>query len=244
MTNSYSLSQEENRNIILIHGANNNLEAFFPLKNEFEQMGYKVTLVTLPGHGKIRKEAPEFKSAFALFNQTMLELTKVPYSVVAFSQGALYFQLWLQKHQENLPLKQVLLAPALYIHRQNFLYKLIQKLPSGLFIKSLAPKKFRRYQTFRIWEYRILLESMNTFHRHKKALKVPSLILIDPKDEMVDAKKLETELGQDPLATFKLWPRDYIRRGLTYHHILFHPDHFQKDDWQAFIKEIQVFLRE
>ena len=241
MTNSYSLSPNKNK-IILIHGANNNLEAFYPLKEEFERMGHKVELVVLPGHGEIRKEAPDFKSAFSHFNQTMLALTNEPYSVVAFSQGALYFQLWLQKHQENLPLKQILLAPALYIHRQNFLYKLIQKLPTGLFIKSLAPRKFRRYQTFRIWEYRILLESMNTFHRHKKALKVPSLILIDPKDEMVDAKKLEKELASDPNVKFKLWVRDYIRRGLTYHHILFHPDHFQKDDWQSFMKEIEDFL--
>lgn len=245
MTNSYSLSPTKRPNLILIHGSNNNAAAFKPLYDELKNLGWNAHFVTLPCHGENRREAVDFKTAFQVFDKKMEALISEPYVVVAFSHGGLYLQLWLEKHKGNLPLKQVLLAPSLYIHRQKTVEKLLKMLPKFFFVKSLAPAPFRRYQTMTVWEYRILLDGMGIYQRHNKGFKIPTLLMIDPKDELVDAKLLESKVkeGNTSLLEFQFWNRDYLTKGFARHHIFFHPNYFSKEDWQSFLNRIQDFLK-
>lgn len=232
--------------IILIHGLNNNLECFFPLRDQFKNLGYSVDLLCLPGHGdNNRDEARNFESALECFEQNILELIEDPYVVIAFSQGALYLQLWLEKNHLPLPLAQVLLAPALYIRHFGKLDMIMSGLPAFAFILSQMPRKLRRYYYLHVWEYRTLFNKAKKFQELKAPMRVPTLVLIDPKDEVVDAQKLKSELdGRNSGAEVIYYRRDYLKgRRPGKYHILFHPDYFTKDDWTAFTTNINEFIK-
>jgi pimeloyl-ACP methyl ester carboxylesterase len=226
--------------LILIHGLNNNLQAFSPLMDRFKSLGYECHLICLPGHGEIREEARELNNAFNCFDRNITPLTDRPYFIIAFSHGALYTQLWLEKRPDRRPLGQILLAPAFYIKRHSVTEFLMNKLPAFFLIKSIAPKALRKYSALRVWEYRILLRGMKSFQKLRSPFKIPTLILVDPLDELLDTKLLEEKVQSK--TNFVLWPRKNLKKGMGCHHIIFHPDYFEKEDWDKFIKKICEFI--
>ncbi|WPU63164.1 alpha/beta hydrolase [Peredibacter starrii] len=241
MTNSYSLSQSRPR-ILFIHGLNNNSDSFKPIMQHFESRGFETEFLILPGHDDNRKEARDFESSLALFDQKMKALGDRPYYVIAFSHGALYLQLWMEKNPTNKPLKQALLAPALYTHRQGTVRSLLAFLPAFLWVKSLSPKEFRRYEFLTVAEYRMLLKGMVTLHKLERSFQIPTMVMIDPKDELVDAETLKEEVEKKNETKVIFYERGYLNKGLGSHHILFHPDYFLPNDWTLFMSSIEDFF--
>lgn len=230
--------------ILIIHGLNNNMEAFVPLKCKLEAIGYETSLLCLPGHGYNREETRDFENAMEIFNQKMGEYT-TPYYVIAFSQGALYLQLWLKKNPSRLPKAQLLLAPALFIRHFSKLNCLLAGLPSFAFIMSQMPKKLRRYNYLYIWEYRTLFNKAKRFQKDISHFKIPTLILVDPKDELVDSQKLKSKLNQiHSGAEVVFLRRDYLKgKRPGKYHILFHPNYFSPEDWEYFVNKIDLFFK-
>jgi len=232
--------------LLIIHGLNNNAAFFQPIRNHFENLGWETHFIVLPCHGENRFEARDFKEAFACFDRNMKEKATSPYHVLAFSQGALFLQLWLESGKGLMPMSQVLLAPALYIHRLKMLSQMIKFLPGFAFIKSFSPKGFSRWKTLMIWEYRILMDAIHTWQKRAHAFKVPTLLIVDPEDELVDAmalKKYHEESFQDWFE-FEFWERPYLNRkyGLGRHHILMHPRYFSEPDWDRFTSRVNYFF--
>lgn len=226
--------------LILIHGLNNNLEAFGPLKAAFTKLGYECHVMCLPGHGENRDEARNLESAFAHFDQSLTKLIQEPYFVLAFSQGALFLQLWLSQTNSPRPLAQLLLAPALYIRNFETLGRTLKLLPSFMTILSVMPKPLRRYWYLNVWEYRTLFEASAKYQTLKSSHEVPTKVLVDPKDEVVDAQKLQKELGHLVELVVRDFPKG-TRPGK--HHIIFHPDYFRPKEWENFISKIDGFFR-
>ncbi|HXH30218.1 MAG TPA: alpha/beta fold hydrolase [Bacteriovoracaceae bacterium] len=242
MTNSYSSSKKALR-LVFIHGLNNNPECFLPIMDHFRALGYETELVVLPGHGEVREETSSHKTAFSHFTSRMKLISTAPYAVIAFSQGALYLQLWLEKNPDNKPVSQVLLAPALYLRRQKFLDKVLLKLPAWLTIKSFSPKPFRRYHTMKIWEYRTLFDGVKTYQKTKGKFRIPTKVFIDPMDELVDSQTLEECLAASNLGHgVELVRRPTLKRGPGQHHIIFHPDYFRPEEWERFTGLVLDFL--
>lgn len=233
--------------VILIHGMNNNLESFSPLKEKLSSYGLNAEILCLPGHKDNREESKDLKTAFHHFDQSMKKLMQDPYVIVAFSQGALYLQLWLEKNSLPRPKAQVLLAPALFIKGQSRLEKLMTTLPRFLFILSQTPKPLRRYFSLYVWEYRTLFQGIKKFQSMKSAFRIPTMVIVDPKDELVDAKMLKDELEKrnpDGLNIhFQERPHLKGRRPGKYH-ILFHPNYFEKEEWDVFCTRISEFLKQ
>lgn len=242
MTDSYNLFPKNPPKLLIIHGLNNNPSSFGPIQGHFKDQGFDVVFITLPCHGQERNEAKDFKTAFAVFDMKMREEIVENYSVLAFSHGALYLQLWLEKNPHMKPLCQILLAPALYVQRYEKLTRAFRLLPSFFPIKSFSPKAFRKYQTLTVKEYRILFEGINTFQKHKAGFKIPTLLIVDPLDELIDVPKLRDELVKNEKVDFREWQRDYLKTGIGRHHILFHPDYFEKNDWEKFTGDLREFL--
>ncbi len=202
----------------------------------FQESGYETDMIILPGHGKDRGEARNLKIAEKAFNESMKRL-KGPYHAVAFSQGALYLQLWLKKNPGHGPLRQILLSPALYIRKQLIIEKALKLLPSFIVIKSLAPRRFRRYEILTAGEYNTLVQGILSFQKLPKAFPIPTLVLIDPKDELVHAQNLKLHHQE-----IEFIERPGLKKGMGGHHILFHPDYFQKDHWKEFTRKMLLFL--
>lgn len=242
MTNSYSLFPTRPR-IVFFHGLNNNSDSFAPIMQFFKSKGFETELVVLPGHGDIRTEAREFKSSLGVFDQKMKALGDRPYYAIAFSHGALYLQLWMEKNPANRPIKQVLLAPAFFTHRQEFVRRIFNALPSFFLIKSFSPKNFRRYEFLTVSEYRTLIQGMMTLQKLGRPFRIPTMVLIDPKDELVDAKTLKVEIEQrNDGQKVIFYERDYLKKGLGCHHLLFHPDYFSEHDWKDFTQRIERYF--
>jgi esterase/lipase len=242
MTN---LSDSSPIKLLIIHGLNNNLEGFYPLRDACRDMGFETHLITLPGHGEDRNEAKSFKLAFGAFSESMEKHTDSPYQVIAFSQGALFLQLWMQTNPKMKPLSQILLAPALFINRQSLIEKVISLLPSFVFIVSQTPEKVRRYPKLYIWEYRTLFEAVKRFQGAKAAFPVPTLVMIDPQDELINATLLESTLKSWNTSNFEfqLIHRPVISApGLGKHHVIFHPDYYGPGMWFDFVGKIKRFL--
>jgi alpha-beta hydrolase superfamily lysophospholipase len=244
MTNLYNSSKRPK--LLIIHGLNNNLKAFEHLRDEFQTLGHDCHFITLPGHDKDRDEARTFQSAFKVFDTQMKVYCHEPYAVIAFSQGALYLQLWIAANKQFAPLAQVLLAPALYINHQKIITRLLSVLPSFAFVPSLTPLKLRRYHKLHIWEYRTLFEAVKRFQEIKEMAQVPTLILIDPEDELINVEKLKQSIYA---LNEKHIEFDFVIRKTTKalssgkHHILFHPQYFNEEQWKSSISKLAHFLR-
>ena len=240
MTDSYNLFR--NHKIVFFHGLNNNPECFAPLMEYFQNLGFETQMIILPCHGQNRKEARNAVEALDVFTESMKKLEGTQYDAIAFSHGALYLQLWLEKNVAYKPRRQILLAPALFIRRQKLIEKALKILPGYFIIKSLSPKPLRRFEILSAAEYSILIQGVLDYQRNMTEFKIPSLVLIDPKDELVDAQVLKQKIElRNRNFNVELVVRPYLKR-LGAHHILFHPEYFSKEDWKTFSQKLQVFL--
>jgi hypothetical protein len=77
-------------------------------------------------------------------------------------------------------------------------------------------------------------------------MKIPTLILIDPKDEVVDAKRIKQELDNRKTgAKIEYFERKYLRgRRPGKYHILFNPEYFKPSDWNLLIARMDEFLKD
>lgn len=215
---------------------NNNLECFYPMKDALALNGHEVVLVTLPNHGEIRSEVLNFDEGLKLFSEKMKPLVNEDYHVVAFSLGALYFENWLATHKERAPLSYVLLAPAVAVNFESLIRPFFKRLPKTFFILSQMPKVFRRYDKLFFWDYVLLLDGIERF-RNLPSEHSPSAVFIDPKDELVSARKVQNLYQNKGCEIFEI-RRKNLKKTLGRHHIIFHPDYFQKEEWKDFIQRI------
>lgn len=225
--------------ILLIHGLNNRPEAFWSLRDSLVDLGYIVHLITLPGHGEERTELENWNRSSAAFKETMKDLTKDPYVVIAFSQGALHFQDYMTENLVTLPVAQILLAPALFLRNYSIVKRLAKILPATFKIPSTMPKPFRRYDFLYVGEYRNLLEGVKKFGEGKLKFPVPTMVIVDKKDELVDAAKLKAKF--DSHVTILERPFLFGRRPGK-HHIIFHPDYYENQGWEKFITDIHQWI--
>ncbi len=224
------------RRLVVIHGLNNNAASFAPLIAHFQRLGVRVDFVVLPGHGDGRLETGNLDEALRAFSERMEPFRGTPFSVLSFSHGALYLQLWLMSGGGFSPERQVLLAPALYLRREPLVCALLKLLPASLPIKSLSPSAFRRYDVLRARDYQVLVRGMRRFRARGREFPLPTLTLIDPRDELVDARALR---AHHPQTVFVERPQ---LRGVGAHHILFHPDYFTPHEWTEFTARLEEFL--
>lgn len=225
--------------VIIIHGLNNSLDAFGPLRDALKAKGFECQLVCLPGHGEDRHEAQGPENSALLFDKTMRQLIGGPYAVIAFSQGALYFQMWLQHTKLQKPIAQVLLAPAIAIRNFSLVRGLAKILPSKLIIKSQLPEGLRRFSYLYVRDYELLFETVMKFDQAVKAFKIPTLIIADTKDELVDARKLLARYNEKVL----LLERPYLKgRKPGKYHIVFHPEYYDQKDWDKVLKTMAEFI--
>lgn len=230
--------------LIILHGLNNNSSTWDEFESVMKSRGFPTVRVTLPGHGSVRDEGKSFEEALKNFDKKILPHVQEPYVVVAYSLGAMFFSNWLIGRKENLPLRQVLLAPALYLRREKWIRKIIETLDPRIPIPSIAPRDIMLYKTLFVWEYRNLLGGMKRFQENPDPVQVPTLVLLDPLDELIDAEKLKTEwLKKNPAHEVYFLERPQQKWGPSNHHILFHSKYFSPTEWETYIQKIDQFLK-
>lgn len=214
----------------------------------FAAKGFKTHVLSLHGHkkGQLLKELT-LKECLNHIHFQMLQIPKEDeIYFIGFSQGALIFELYqmmgLCLHNIK---SQVLLAPALYIKKQGFCDFLTKIFPSGMKIPSRNPREFRVFDSLNMNYYSELIEQLKVFHKHGIHLlrNVPTLIVADAKDEVVDMGRLHAEMLKNNLDAWKII---YLNRDLKHinhygkQHIMFNPNYFSADEWNSMMSEIEL----
>lgn len=226
--------------LIILHGLNNNSSTWDEFENVMKARGFTDTVrITLPGHGDVRDEGRSFEEALQNFDRKIRPHVQKPYVVVAYSLGALFFENWLLGRSENLPQKQVLLAPALYLRKEKWIRNIIASLHPRIPIPSIAPRDIMLHKTLYVWEYRNLLGGIERFQKGAHTINVPSFVMLDPKDELIDAERLKKEWKAGEVFFLE---RPKQKWGPSNHHILFHSKYFTPDEWETYIGKIESFL--
>lgn len=237
MTNSMAPIQKLPK-IILIHGLNNNLESFYGMRDYFISLGFEVNMIRLPGHDETREDMFSYDRAVEVFHNRISPLSDSPYIVVAFSLGALYYELWEQNHKAR-AVKKLYLAPAFAIKNLGLIKRLVEFLPSEFPIRSFMPKFARNRSFLFIKEYKILLQGVEDFSQNF-SVSGDALILLDPKDELVDSGYILKNWKNHQ--QIQIINRPYLKKLRGHHHMIFHPDYFSEVDWRNFQNLLEDFI--
>lgn len=240
--------------IVLVHGLNLKPEKMNALADFLRAQGADVLPVTLSGHGGTMEEFKkasrdiwigEMQDAFGRAGRRAKE-NNAPVYFVGYSLGALVGLDFLNSVEgENARCgKMVLLAPAISIRGRSYLLKLLGMFPS-MVIPSLSPEDYRAHSGTPMAAYKALFQSVSSLEKEGLARSnVPTLVLVDPKDELVSAEGLGALTRQFRLDQWKLLEVTNAGSPLKkkYHHLIVDENALGTDQWRQMRDAIKDHL--
>jgi len=171
---------------------------------------------------------------------------KVPLHFIGYSLGALLGQYLLSSGKDNMRFdKEILLAPATAMKLPTPLKSAVSFLNGNMKIMSFAPKEYRLYdwlpakiyKTMIRWEQSILMVGFGN-------LNIPTLIFIDPKDELISFKKIRKQIEQFELTNYQCIPLEsnLSHRATRFHHLIIDEATMGNQNWRDFETRLATFL--
>jgi pimeloyl-ACP methyl ester carboxylesterase len=175
--------------------------------------------------------------------QQAARLGDVPVILVAFSLGGLIGCTAALRCKDVRFARMVLLAPALRIHRRSDVLRLFACWPQWV-VRSFTPPDYRANPGTSIAAYTALYAAQAEFMRRVgPALNVPTLVFIDPQDEMVSIGGLQRLIVGQELTRWELYP---VHKGAgattRYHHLLIDPASVAPPVWAEMMARIRSIL--
>lgn len=238
--------------VVLVHGLNLKPAKMNALADFLRASGADVLPVTLSGHGGGMEEfkkvtrgiwIQEMRDAFERAERRAKE-NNAPVYFVGYSLGALagLDALNAAADREIRCGKMVLLAPAISIRDRSYLLKLLGSFPA-LVIPSLSPADYRAHGGTPMAAYKALFQSVASLEKEGMArFNVPTLVLVDPEDELVSAEGILKIMGQFRLDQWRMMEVSNAGSPLKkkYHHLIVDENALGADQWrqmQAAIKD-------
>jgi hypothetical protein len=170
----------------------------------------------------------------------------LPLFFLGYSLGALLGQAMISFSQMKVHFdKQVLFAPATAIRRRAHFIKLLFILNEKLMLPSYTPKEYRANSRIPVSVYKILFNNKrNILKTSFNKLNIPTLIFIDPKDELISYKKLAEFSGRFALTNYQLvkLDSDLRARGGKYHHLIINKLTMGENNWEMVTRKMAKFL--
>ena len=247
--------------ILLAHGLNtkplkmgdNNTEG--TLAKLFLDQGYHVYRVTLPGHNDSIEEMQTIKteqwlnSALTQYFEAseIADNLNLPIYLAAFSLGALVYKNLLNS-EENVNFSgSILFAPALALKgKTRFSIRLGSIfLNDKRIISSKAPVEYRAQKGVSISAYKALFKlTDNLYENEFKNCNIPTLIFIDPKDELISISKLRAVITRFNLTNWNI--KEITNKGdlvtPKYYHLIIDAENVSFLEWDSIRNEIVRFL--
>jgi hypothetical protein len=239
---------------LVVHGFNNRPAAMLPLIQWLNSQGSDVWLVSLTGHRESATDLANLTST--VWQQEMLdgyEAAKnaaaeqnVPLYFLGYSLGALLGQTMLVLPMKSAPFdKQVLLAPAIAFRRRASLLRFFFFLGWPASLPSFTPAAYRVNRSLPLSAYRVLFgEEAKLQKAEGGKLNFPTLVLLDPKDELISFKRLLQLIGCFGLTKYRVVRlNDQLKgRKERYHHLILDEQTMGKENWALAMAEIRAFL--
>lgn len=238
---------------LVVHGLNNKPEVMNPIIDWLIGNGSEVYLVKLFGHHDnsgpiqdVKKDTwyEEFHNGYYIALDRAQELG-VPINFLGYSLGALVGQYAIFKNKGNIQFsKQVLWAPATAMRTTSHLLKATFFLPGKWELPSYTPKAYQANNGIPIKVYKTLFRLQKEILKGEYAyLNIPTLVIIDPKDEAISLRKLkkyQNKFGLDQYRFVELNP--FEKRETKYHHLIVSQQTAGENNWSNMLESIQSFF--
>jgi esterase/lipase len=216
--------------------------------------GSDVYLISLSGHTETG--IPIKKVTRIIWEQEMLDgyqtaeqaskENNVPLYFLGYSLGALLGQTMIAStYGRNAFHKQVLVAPAIAVRSRSYLLKLLILFNSQLTLPSYNPKEYRMNDRLPLTVYQLLFTEERKFLESiSDVVHIPTLIIIDPKDELISYQKIQAMIMKQQLSNFRLVELDDNRsdRKVKYHHLILDESSMGTKNWLLATNEMKRFL--
>ncbi len=237
---------------LVVHGLNVKGTAMISYVSLLTNRQSEVYLVSLAGHygDDVNLEEvsaslwqAEMQKGYDTARQKATELA-VPLYFLGYSLGALLGQTMLLISGAHFD-RQVLLAPAIALRWHCYLVKSLFFLGPRQRLPSYSPEIYRAHPSLPLRIYQILFgEIQKLVDSQFRSLKLPSLIIMDPKDELISYKKIKgyrEKYGwtQCELLTLSASLKE---RSTYFHHCLLDAASMGANNWELTTREIDRFL--
>lgn len=238
---------------LVVHGLNLKPEAMLSLVGWLSSKGSDVYMVRLSGH---RQEAEnlldvsssrwhaEMLQGYERAKQTSVS-EKLPLYFLGYSLGALLAQTMMSAAGKTLFDRQVLIAPAVALRRRVYLLRMLFFAGKKRRLPSFAPPSYRVNKSLPLWIYQVLFFEVKkvaatSFIRHG----LPTLILIDPKDELISFAQLVRHTAVKGMHDIRLVALNTTLAGRSspYHHLVVDEATMGAENWEKATGEIHNFL--
>lgn len=226
---------------LVAHGLNNHAHVLRELHEPLRDRGATVVLLRMRGHTRDGASDEETLAEWKSVDQTkwlddwraataqaqeIAERSGVPLTFLGYSLGALVHVLGLASGRPPVnPFKrQVLLAPALRTRRRTRLVLAFRAFGPGFVVPSFAPPELRAHAGTSVAAYEALFacEAAVAALPDPAPLHRPTLVLIDPRDELVSERGVQEWITRHHLAPdWQVFPlgkgRDATVRHIRHH---------------------------
>jgi hypothetical protein len=187
----------------------------------------------------------EYTCTYGVAKQKADDL-KVPLIFVGYSLGALVGQYAIVKSKgKDSFSKQVLLAPATATRISSNIVKATFIFPEHWKLPSFTPEQYRANDNLPIKAYKMLFYYQDyVINNHFDKLNIPTLIFIDPKDELVSLKTLLEYIEDYELECYKIveLSSDMEGRQIEYHHLIVSDMTMGSENWELFMSQVLDFI--
>ncbi|MFZ4403953.1 MAG: alpha/beta hydrolase [Pseudobdellovibrionaceae bacterium] len=231
--------------VLLVHGLNTKPQKMNSIANVLKQHQMDVFQIHLSGHqGDIEKMKlvtldiwqRDFAKAYIAAKNYADSINK-PLYFVGFSLGAALATSMISEYSIQFE-KMVLFAPAIAIHKTSEWIKYLFFWGLDTVIPSLSPESYRANSegtTLAAYKALLQLTEANKNSAHKThQLNVPTLVFIDPEDELVSDSGLKKFKADQNLNQWQFFEITNIQHLLkkSYHHLIIDEDSLGPVVWK------------
>lgn len=239
---------------LVVHGLNVKPRAMTGLIEWLNQQGSDAFLIKLMGHDENATNISDVSSeqwekdmfnGYEVANKASRE-SMVPLYFVGYSLGALLGQHMIQFSANDVHFeKQILIAPATAIRSRSHMLKLLFFLDEKKELPSYTPEVYRANEGLPLKVYKIMFKKEKEVCASRfTKLNIPTLILIDPKDELISYRKLKRFERKFSLTQHEIiiLDSDLKARGGQYHHLIINEATMGKQNWKRVTEKLKYFL--
>lgn len=246
---------------LVVHGLNNKPEVMDQIVENLQYQGIEVLRVGLTGHlgdvnamKRITKDQ-WFLDIFYAYCGARLHSaeTALPLYFVGYSLGGLLGEVLLKSDLPEKPQfdRAILFAPALSLHNSAKNIKNLYFAGDGFIVPGLSPKEYSAHRGCSIGGYKALFSLVDDVNSKGKseAQNIPTLVFIDPKDELVSPKKLNAYIKDQKLDqwTIKYLDTNKAERNkdnllLKYHHLIIDQESLGEEQWDSTVKSMNEWF--
>ena len=239
---------------LVAHGLNMKPAGMLPITQWLNEGGSDVYLVKLSGHHEdsihIRKINSTLWEQEMLYAYTIAKEKANKYNLplyfVGYSLGALLGQaIGLSLKDTKTFDKQILIAPATAVRRRSYVLKLFSFIHKKILFPSFTPSPYRANNFLPFAAFEVLFNNeKKLIEAQYHTLNIPTLIFIDPKDELISYKKLVKLLRLFNLSNYEIITLDSnlkVRKS-KYHHLIVSEETMGTQNWELATKRMAQFL--